>query len=185
MLGAGTPLINTVVEGGLTLVGAVVVALITSRKVISSQNGAQESLRTDLTDSKDLLYSIRDEVIARNRVMSHAIDRAVFECDPEGSCVFVNREYQHLTGLAASDALGLGWLRCVHHDDQMRVRLAWEWAVQNQERFGPIHFRWVVPGNGIIGVHGEAYPTRNGGGRLRGYVGWLDPDEGPFQKESS
>lgn len=174
MILAAEPLLNVIVGGVITLVGSIIVALITSKRVIKSQSGLHEQISGDVAINHEILTSLRDEVIARGRVMSHVIDRGVFETSDDGSCVFVNREWSRVTGIPAQEALGWGWLKGVHPDDATTVQLAWRDAVRNQERFGPMRYRWLSPSGEVFSVDMEAYPTRNGGGRLRGYVGWIE-----------
>lgn len=171
---AAEPLLNIIVGGIITLIGSVIVALITSKRVIKGQSGIYEQLTGTANINQELLTSLRDEIIARGRVMSHVIDRGVFEADEHGACVFVNREWSRITGIANQEALGWGWLQGVHPEDAVRVRLAWKHAVANQERFGPMTYKWIDSSGEVTRVNSEAYPTRNGGGRLHGYVGWLE-----------
>lgn len=177
MILAAETLTNVIVSGAIAMVSSISVAVISSRRVISSQTAQNEHLHRDLDINKDLITSLRDEVFARGRVMSQTIDRGVFETDQDGSCVFVNRMWAEITGVHWQEALGNGWMRGVHPEDEIRVRLAWRAAVSNQEPFGPISYRWITSKSSIVSLHAEAYPMRNGGGRLRGYLGWIEQED--------
>lgn len=177
MLAVAEPLINVVVGSGLACLSAVIVAWLSNRKVTRSNSNVEGVLREHAEENQHLIQGLRDEIIARHRVASHAMARGVFESDEHGQYVFVNVAWAVIAGVAASEALGDGWQRAIHPEDVARVKLAWQTAIRTQERFGPMRYRFMHPDGTVTDVHCEAYPTRNGGGRLRGFVGWVEPSE--------
>lgn len=177
MIAVAEPLINVIVGSGLACLSAVIVAWLSNRKIHQSHSNVAGVLRAHAEENNHLFQGLRDEIIARHRVASHAIDRGVYESDEHGQCVFVNVTWTTISGLSAPEALGDGWQRAIHPEDVARVTLAWRMAVHTQERFGPMRYRFMHPDGTVVEVHSEAYPTRNGGGRLRGFVGWVEPWE--------
>lgn len=59
----------------------------------------------------------------------------MFRTDARGSCVYVNRKYQQITGLSAQQAYGDGWADALHPEDRERVLDASDAARAGQREF--------------------------------------------------
>ena len=93
------------------------------------------------------------------------------------SCRFVNDRWAHWTGRTAEDALGNGWLECVHEDDRdALVQAAAEAASRREELRAEAR---------ILDAHGldhwflfAASPQMDPDGKVEGWVGTcLDVNE--------
>lgn len=60
---------------------------------------------------------------------------AMFECDPDGYVIGVNKKWCEITGLLPSEALGTGWYRIFLDQDEDKVRMAWERTIKSKSQF--------------------------------------------------
>ena len=56
----------------------------------------------------------------------------IIRSDPFGFCIYVNDSWLKLTGLAASNALGAGWIMAIHEADRDAGHRAWQQAIDDQ-----------------------------------------------------
>ncbi|HZR92486.1 MAG TPA: PAS domain S-box protein [Gaiellaceae bacterium] len=94
----------------------------------------------------------------------------IFLSDAEGRCVYVNRRWCELAGLDPDGALGDGWMRALHPEDEARVRTEWAEASRTG-RPSVIEYRFRRPDDSVVPIEGFASPLRDGDGRLTGWVG--------------
>ncbi|MCU0610721.1 MAG: PAS domain S-box protein [Candidatus Eisenbacteria bacterium] len=94
----------------------------------------------------------------------------VFRTDAQGATTYVNPRWSEMSGLAAAEAMGAGWLRAVHPSD--RVALAEAWERESQERVvSRAEYRFLRPDGSIVWVMGLATPEVSPDGNVSGYVG--------------
>ncbi|MBX9678063.1 MAG: PAS domain S-box protein [Gemmataceae bacterium] len=78
------------------------------------------SLITDVTErvrARELLQASE----RRFREMADTAPVALWLTDPDGSCTFLSREWYEFTGQTEAEALGMGWTRAIHPDDETRA----------------------------------------------------------------
>jgi PAS domain-containing protein len=64
----------------------------------------------------------------RFRTLSAASPIGIFQTDPTGACLYVNRRWHEITGLSEEASLGDRWTAAVHLDDRPRLLAAWRSA---------------------------------------------------------
>jgi len=96
----------------------------------------------------------------------------IFRTDADGATTYVNPRWCEITGLAAEEALGYGWLEAVHPEDRETVRAGWQDATQ-LHRPSFADYRFVRPDGTIVWVMGQAVPEVNSEGQVVGYVGTI------------
>ncbi|MBT9558155.1 MAG: CHASE domain-containing protein [Myxococcales bacterium] len=74
---------------------------------------------------------------------------AMFVTDMEGQCTYLNPRYEELTGQAAKEGLGVGWVRALHPDDVRRVRRDFEQAKKEGHLLSG-EYRWVRPDASVV-----------------------------------
>jgi len=83
---------------------------------------------------KDTLTRI-DCTLQRNTARLLALQdyepRAIFECDAEGKCTFVNKQLCKLFGMDPADMLGTGWLLGVPEVERSGVWDNWAESIKN------------------------------------------------------
>ena len=91
-------------------------------------------------DVLEAAHAIRDASAAaeqRFRLLADAAPIGVFQQSLEDGCVYVNRRWQEITGLARSEAMGDGWLSIIH-PDHLDMALA---DHEHQSRLGTASLR--------------------------------------------
>ncbi len=106
----------------------------------------------------------------RFRSLSGAAPIGIFETDILGRCVYTNRRWQEITGLNPELALGDGWARAIHPDDQNDVFAEWIRATRSEREFER-EFRLLTPGGQERWVHSRARMLHDSAGQFSGYVG--------------
>jgi len=109
---------------------------------------------------------------ARFRALAENSPVGVFETDVWGRITYVNACWSRLTGLAAAESMGDGWLRALQPDDRAAVAEAWRQTIGVRQPFRT-ELRFVAAGSGAtdVVVHAAAKRDRQGG--ALGYVGTL------------
>ncbi|MDZ7370538.1 MAG: PAS domain S-box protein [candidate division KSB1 bacterium] len=96
----------------------------------------------------------------------------IFRTDAAGSTTYVNPRWCEISGLAAAEALGQGWLRAVHPEDRDRLAKGWKKAVKS--RLGSVaDYRFLHADGSVRWVYGQTTPEKDENGRIIGYVGTI------------
>ncbi len=95
----------------------------------------------------------------------------VFYTDPDGNCLYVNEKWCEITGMAAGDALGQGWIEGLHPDDRDRIFTEWEKTTKNGLPF-KLEYRFQQK-DGVHNVLGQAIAEKGDDGSIIGYVGTI------------
>jgi PAS domain S-box-containing protein len=96
----------------------------------------------------------------------------IFRTDPKGYCTYVNPRWCAITGLAAAEAGGEGWVQALHPDDRPRVFADWTAATQSNQLFRS-EYRFRHGDGKITWVYGQAAAERDSAGTIVGYLGTI------------
>ncbi len=107
---------------------------------------------------------------ARFRGLAEAAPVGIFQTDLNGGCLYVNDRWCRIAGMSPDEALGVGWLRALHPAERSRVQQAWNECVGQGTAFAQ-HYRFLRPDGSETWVMGSAVPSRDGDGRVDGYIG--------------
>ena len=94
----------------------------------------------------------------------------IYQIDTEGNCLFVNRRWCKIAGLAAADTAGQGWTQTIHPDDWDAVAAIWRGALPPDGEWS-MDYRFIRPDGKIIWVNGTAIAMRNAKGEITGHLG--------------
>ncbi len=113
-----------------------------------------------------------DSLIENESQLQHLTDISpvgVLFVDAEGTCFYVNRRFELISGRSAASLSESGWQIALHADDRGRVLAQWE---SNPNIAAPILFeaRVVTPGDQTIWILGQAAAQRDEHGGIVGYV---------------
>lgn len=107
------------------------------------------------------------------RVISMALEVALFECNAAGMYVWVNQAYTNLSGLTPAEAKNYGWVTAVDPKDREAVTNEWESSIKQKRTF-QMEFRIINLNNGIPSrVNALSFPISNEKGVIIGHVGIL------------
>src|SRR5262245_42022813 len=96
----------------------------------------------------------------------------IFETDADGNCLYVNRRWCELAGMAPEHASGTGWVGALHPEDRDRVRREWyEAAAAGREFVSEYRFR--TPEGRVTWLQGNTAAVRDDSGNVAGFVGTL------------
>jgi PAS domain S-box-containing protein len=71
----------------------------------------------------------------RHRALLEAVPQLVWTCSTEGTCDYVNPQWQAYTGSPATDHLGKGWLQVVDEQDRNELASAWNASLSSNAVF--------------------------------------------------
>jgi PAS domain S-box-containing protein len=106
------------------------------------------------------------------QVLISAFPLGVFETGDDGRCIYANERAQQITGLAAAQFAGNGWLAAVHPDGREKVLASWKSAAAERRAFST-ELRFGSGNDGVTWVLVQAAPLQNGSGEFTGHIGTI------------
>ena len=94
----------------------------------------------------------------------------VFEADENNNYLFVNQIWQQIAGISSSEALGEGWLSCIHPDDKSEVVQAMAESVRLCQSYTQ-EYRFLRPDGETRWVIASAHRFAPQNGRFIEYIG--------------
>jgi len=126
----------------------------------------------DITEKKQAAEALRE-----NEELFHTLcDSApigIFKTDPEGNNTYCSPGWEKITGMAASDGLGSGWVAGIHSEDLEDHKRTWDAAVAAGQTYAHEHRRVTRQGT-TIWVRTLVSPLLTLDRRIAGYVGTMD-----------
>lgn len=107
------------------------------------------------------------------QAMSEASPLGIFRADAGGAYVYANPRYEQLFGIAATAALGDGWLAAVHPEDRARVQGDWNAVVEGRSSEMAGTYRVLRTDGKVIWAASSVAVIREDGG-INGYVGIVE-----------
>lgn len=128
---------------------------------------------------RDAVDRIEKEVILANvraRAVLELAPYGVFEADESGDYTYVNRVWQHMTGVRPDEALGSGWQRAILPEDRVQVAESWQSAVEDERSW--VHwYRLKHQDTGaVLPVRVSTVAVRGSDQRVLGHIGLLVQD---------
>jgi PAS domain S-box-containing protein len=121
---------------------------------------------------------------ARFRSLSESSPVGVYQFDPHGNCVYVNKRWSEITGISQRDALNKGWREKLPPDELQRLLLAWQAFTSGQGEFSH-KLRFAHPSDGSTRwIQFHARRLLAPGGDLGGYVGTIDDITAEMEAEA-
>ncbi|MFW6358288.1 MAG: PAS domain S-box protein, partial [Chroococcales cyanobacterium] len=123
---------------------------------------------SDLKTTQEVLRKRQAELIA----MNDASPLGLFKTDAQGSCIYVNRMFEQISGLSVEEAIGNGWLRSIHPDDRDRVFQEWHKAAMTGQLYENRH-RFLHSDGTVIWASVKASAIYEED-QITGYVGTIE-----------
>jgi PAS domain S-box-containing protein len=121
---------------------------------------------------------------ARFRSLSESSPVGVYQFDPQGNCIYVNKRWSEITGISYKDALQKGWREKLPADELQRLLGAWQ-AFTNGEGEFSHKLRFTHPVHGAVcWIQFHARRLLAAGGELGGYVGTIDDITAEMESEA-
>jgi PAS domain S-box-containing protein len=96
----------------------------------------------------------------------------IFQTDAKASTTYVNPKWCAISGLAADQALGEGWLEAVHPEDREKLNRGWQTSAQLRQA-AYSDYRFLRPDGTLAWVMGQVLPEINAENEIIGYVGTI------------
>ena len=124
---------------------------------------------SDVTESVQQAHAL-SESEARFRRLAQASPVGVFQSNARGQVVYVNPEWQRLTGLVDGEWEEGRWARALHPEDKLRLQQGWlDSRVQREG--GEQEIRWLHKDGSTAWAHIVFRAVLGAGGAVTGYVG--------------
>lgn len=96
----------------------------------------------------------------------------IFRMNRNNECIYVNEFWSEITGRASDVALGYGWRKTIHPDDQEQVRQRWSQVIAQRATYQG-EGRCVRPDGTNVFFYCQALPEIDKDGNFLGYIGTL------------
>ena len=125
-----------------------------------------------VSETLSSLIVLRDlrESNERFRTLAEEAPVGIYVTDARGDCTFTNRLWRATTGLGPEEDAGSGWARALHPDDREVVQAKWYGSVRSGRSWRD-EYRFLSPSGKVTWVEGTAFPLKDEGGAVTGYVG--------------
>ncbi len=125
----------------------------------------------DITERKHAEEELRKSE-ERYQTLARISPVGIFRTDADGNTTYVNPTWCQISGLSAGEALGDGWLKAVHPEDQPVLSQSWHEAA-HLHITSLADYRFIHPDGSIVWVMGQAVPEMNSDHQIVGYVGTI------------
>lgn len=169
------------VTAGITLWKTLVTPTYRYARNVADVLNSLEVIKHQLTPNggsslRDAVDRIEARIILteqRARLLCMDSPMAVFETDPAGEFIHVNRTLVRWTGRSSQDLEGNGWLNAVFPPDRVQVYNDWLTAI-SQEREFSADFSLRHDSGAVFTVHCSAFPMYDSKGILAGWMGVIN-----------
>ena len=145
--------------------------LATQLAIAIQQATAYQQSQTELIERRQTEARLRESE-QRYATLAAAAPVGIFRTDVEGNCIYVNQRWCTIAGLTPQEALGRGWIKGLHPDDQDNIIDEWYRATQENRSF-ILEYRFQRPDGTVSWVFGQGVAERNAENKVTGYVGTI------------
>lgn len=125
---------------------------------ITVRKRAEDALR----ESEELFHTLCDSAPI-----------GIFRTDADGNYIYFSPGWERITGMAASEGMGMGWVKGIHPDDLEEHWKVWNETVAAGHIYSHEHRR-LTPRGETIWVRTLAKPVKSPDGKISGYVGTME-----------
>jgi PAS domain S-box-containing protein len=123
----------------------------------------------DISARKQAEAALRDSE-ETFRTLAELAPVGIYLTSPDGGCLYANKRWCGMAGMAPTAALGNGWLAALHPEDRASVASDWQRTVESGGSWDQ-DYRFRTPGGVMTWVHGLATPQRDRTGTIVRYIG--------------
>lgn len=121
-------------------------------------------------DERQKVEQVLQRSEERFRKLAQLAPIGIYLTDQAGNCQYVNPYWMQITGLNFEQALGNGWVSCLHPEDREFVLKSWNRMVESDDNLG-LEYRFHNPEGKITWVNGLATKMFNDQNELVGFLG--------------
>lgn len=123
-------------------------------------------------------FQAKNAIVRRFQEFIDACPCPTFIDGRDGECLYVNAQFERLTGATCESMKGSGWQNSVHPDDVERVATAWDSFCQGEEERFDLKYRYRRASGGWVPCRVTA--TKIESGDYIGFVVPLNPAQNCF-----
>jgi len=156
------------IAAGIILGGVVVALLLWSRtlKILVASRTAE--LQEEIDQRTQVEEKLRQGE-QKYRTLLAELPVGVFETDPQGLSLYVNKAWSEMTGMTTQEAEGTGWMNALHPDDRQRLSETWRRTAEAGGRWR-MEMRFLRPDKEVVEAVGRGAPLHGPDGAVTGYV---------------
>jgi len=144
---------------------------------VASPSVAKDSKGAGQAQRGEALRRRAEEALAESEKLFHTLcDSApigITRIDSEGNLIYCNPYFEKITEKAASELMGMGWIRIIHPDDLEKMMKRRREAIATGALFCSEHRILTAQGK-TIWVRAMANPLKRPDGKISGYVGTME-----------
>ncbi len=106
----------------------------------------------------------------RFKILAEMAPVGIYLTDKNGKCVYVNNQWCDMSGLSPDEAMGEGWVKGIHNEDQADVFKSWNQMVESDSVW-KTEYRFENRQGDITWVFGVANKIIDSEGNVTGYIG--------------
>lgn len=129
------------------------------------------AIRYNVTERKEVENALRESQ-QRYATLANISPVGIFWTNAQGECLYVNEQWQEITGLSAEESQGHNWSKTLYSKDRDRVSRQWTQSVEAESIFRS-EYRFQRPDGKVTWVVGQAIAERDSQGQILGYVGTI------------
>lgn len=106
----------------------------------------------------------------RFKILAEVAPVGIFRTDEKGVTNYVNPKWCKISKMKYEDAMGDGWLNCVHPEDRELLARNWQKAITSKSE-SYAEYRFIYKDGSVAWVIGRAVPQKDEKGKIIGYIG--------------
>jgi PAS domain S-box-containing protein len=106
------------------------------------------------------------------RTLAENAPVGIFQANPQGKCIYVNKRWCKVSGLTEEQSLDDGWAAAFAPDDRTRIIQGWNNAIANNQEF-EMELKFQTPNtvDGVTWANARAITLRDDKSNITGFLG--------------
>lgn len=118
--------------------------------------------------------SISHKELAETQRILEVSPMGAFQADTEGNCLFLNQQWENISGVSVEESLGKGWMRIVYEEDIVHINSLLQNVMAEGKEIFDFVYRIHHPAKGIRWLKVNAKFIFDTHGVVSYYIGFLE-----------